>query len=175
MRTTKLVATILSCKFDCLRAFSVNHQLNCDLTHPYLDAKLSCPPWQGMTTKFGSLIIYVVSQLMIPFMFSRFPRLFLQNFHLLFISQFLSFILTDDDSKCLRICINNISSFRVYKFLALLDQQMNLNQNYHVEFTENWSKIGFWLKIGFWPKLDFWLRVVSWFKITFWLFVLDLK
>ena len=143
MRTTKLVATILSCKFDCLRAFSVNHQLNCDLTHPYLDAKLSCPPWQGMTTKFGSLIIYVVSQLMIPFMFSRFPRLFLQNFHLLFISQFLSFILTDDDSKCLRICINsNISSFRVYKFLALLDQQMNLNQNYHVELIQN----------GFWPK-----------------------
>ena len=133
MRTTKLVATILSCKFECLRAFSVNHQLNCDLTHPYLDAKLSCPPWQGMTTKFGSLIIYVVSQLMIPFMFSRFPRLFLQNFHLLFISQFLSFILTDDDSKYLRICINsNISSFRFYKFLALLDQQMNLNQSYHV-------------------------------------------
>ena len=109
-----------------------------------------------------------VSQLMIPFMFSRFPHLFLQNFHLLFISQFLSFILTDDDSKYLRICINsNISSFRFYNFLALLDQQMNLNQNYHVELIQN----------GFWPKkyliksvialksIFSWVLIQNWFLI----------
>ena len=139
MRTTKLVATILSCKFDCLRAFSVNHQLNCDLTHPYLDAKLSCPPWQGMTTKFGSLIIYVVSQLMIPFMFSRFPRLFLQNFHLLFISQFLSFILTDDVSKYLRICIkSNISSFRFLQVFGTFGSTNEFESKFSCRIDPKW-------------------------------------
>ena len=131
MRTTKLVATILSCKFECLRAFSVNHQLNCDLTHPYLDAKLSCPPWQGMTTKFGSLIIYVVC-------LNWWYLSCFQDFLVCFCKTFIFCSYLSFSVSFSLMMIQNISEF------------VSIVTSLHFDFTSFWH---FWINKWIWIKI----------------------